>query len=134
MRVGVVGVGSMGQNHARVYSEIGQLVGVVDADAAVGQRVATRTKSKYCATVDELVAAGVEAASVAVPTNLHRKVAEELIEAGVHVLVEKPLASTVGEAQKLVGTSSGTIRSWRSRSRRFGRVSSATSSPPPRAV
>ncbi|TLZ50454.1 MAG: Gfo/Idh/MocA family oxidoreductase [Methanobacteriota archaeon] len=102
MRVGVVGVGSMGQNHARVYSEIGQLVGVVDADAAVGQRVATRTKSKYCATVDELVEAGVEAASVAVPTNLHRKVAEELIDAGVHVLVEKPLASTVGEAQKLV--------------------------------
>ncbi len=103
MRVGVVGVGSMGQNHARVLSEIAELVGVVDADAAVGKRVAARTGTTYFPTVKDLVKAGAEAASVAVPTNLHAKVAGELIDEGVHVLVEKPLASNVDEARSIVG-------------------------------
>jgi UDP-N-acetylglucosamine 3-dehydrogenase len=102
VRVGVVGVGSMGQNHARVYSEIADLVGVVDASASVGNAVASRTGSQYFSTAKELVDAGVEAASVAVPTNLHVKVALELIDAGVHVLVEKPLAPTVAEARTIV--------------------------------
>ncbi len=102
MRVGVVGVGSMGQNHARVYSEIAELVGVVDADATVGKRVAIRTKTAYFPTVKALLDEGVEAASVAVPTNLHANIARELIDAGVHVLVEKPLAGTVDEARKIV--------------------------------
>jgi len=100
--VGVVGVGSMGQNHARVYSEIAELVGVVDADATVGKRVAIRTKTAYFPTVKALLDEGVEAASVAVPTNLHANIARELIDAGVHVLVEKPLAGTVDEARKIV--------------------------------
>jgi len=101
VRVGVVGVGSMGQNHARVYSEIAELVGVVDADPAVGKTVAERTKAPYFPSVKGLVRAGAEAVSVAVPTNLHAKVAIELIDAGVHVLVEKPVAATVGEATRI---------------------------------
>ena len=103
MRVGVVGVGSMGQNHARVYSEIADLVGVVDADGEVAKRVAARTETQPFASVKELVTAGAEAVSVAVPTNLHAKVAKELIDAGVHVLVEKPLAATMDEARAIVG-------------------------------
>jgi len=102
VRVGVVGVGSMGQNHARVYSEIADLVGVVDANANVGNAVASRTSCGFFPSVKELVDAGVEAASVAVPTNLHVKVALELIDAGVHILVEKPLAPTVAEARAIV--------------------------------
>lgn len=102
MRVGVVGVGSMGQNHARVYSEIAELVGVVDADAEVGKRVAARTETRPFASVKDLVKAGVEAASVAVPTSLHAKIAGELIDAGVHVLVEKPLAANLEEARSIV--------------------------------
>ncbi|HEV8594796.1 MAG TPA: Gfo/Idh/MocA family oxidoreductase [Thermoplasmata archaeon] len=102
MRVGVVGVGSMGQNHARVYSEIADLVGVVDADPETAKRVAARTDSKAFPSAKELVKAGVEAVSVAVPTNLHGKVARELIDAGVHVLVEKPLAGTMDEARAIV--------------------------------
>ena len=101
MRVGVVGVGSMGQNHARVYSEIAELVGVVDADAAVGRKVAERTRTASFGSVKELVKAGAEAVSVAVPTDLHARVAIELIDAGVHVLVEKPLAATVEEATRI---------------------------------
>jgi len=103
VRVGVVGVGSMGQNHARVYSEIADLVGVVDADGEVAKRVAARTETQPFASVKELVTAGAEAVSVAVPTNLHAKVAKELIDAGVHVLVEKPLAATMDEARAIVG-------------------------------
>ena len=102
MRVGVVGVGSMGQNHARVLSEIGELVGVVDTNADVGKRVAARTDSAFFPSVKELLRAGVDAASVAVPTQLHRPIAEELIAAGVPVLVEKPLAANVEEARKIV--------------------------------
>jgi len=102
VRVGVVGVGSMGQNHARVYSEIADLVGVVDANANVGNAVASRTSCRFFPSVKELVDAGVEAASVAVPTNLHVKVALELVDAGVHILVEKPLAPTVAEARAIV--------------------------------
>lgn len=92
----------MGQNHARVFSEIADLVGVVDANAEIGNSVASRTGCRFFPTARELLAAGVEAASVAVPTNLHVKVAGELIDAGVHVLVEKPLAPTVEEARSLV--------------------------------
>lgn len=102
MRVGVVGVGSMGQNHARVYSEIADLVGVVDADPETVERVAARTESKPFPSVKALVAAGAEAVSVAVPTKMHARVANELIDAGVHVLVEKPLAPTLEEARKIV--------------------------------
>ena len=102
MRVGVVGVGSMGQNHARVYSEIAELVGVVDADPNTGKRVAERTECHFFPRVEDLVDAGVDAASVAVPTELHRRVTAKLIEAGVHVLVEKPLAPSAEEARDLV--------------------------------
>jgi len=107
VRVGVVGVGSMGQNHARVFSEIAELVGVADADPDVGKRVAARTECAFYPTAKDLIAAGVEAASVAVPTQLHRKVALELIDAGVHVLVEKPLAPSVEEARKIVKAAEG---------------------------
>lgn len=91
----------MGQNHARVYSEIAELVGVVDADADVGKRVAARTECTYYATVKDLVNAGVDAVSVAVPTHRHRAVALELLELGVNVLVEKPLAATVEESREI---------------------------------
>lgn len=101
MRVGVVGVGSMGQNHARVYSEIAELAGVVDVDAQVGKRVAARAECEFFPSVKDLVNAGVDAVSVAVPTNRHREVALELLEAGVHVLVEKPLAASVQEAREI---------------------------------
>jgi len=86
VRVGVVGVGSMGQNHARVYSEIAELVGVVDADPETAKRVAARLECDVYADVKDLIEAGVEAASVAVPTHYHRRVAMELIEAGVQVV------------------------------------------------
>jgi predicted dehydrogenase len=106
IRVAVVGVGSFGRNHARVYHELQQqsegveLVAVVDSDAPKAQAVAAQFGCKAVDTVDEL-AGRVDAASVAVPTVHHLSVAAKLMAAGVDVLIEKPLASTLEEADEL---------------------------------
>jgi predicted dehydrogenase len=103
IRVGVVGVGVLGQTHARIYSELteAELVGVYDVDPARAREVAGRHGARAFDSLAEL-AAQIEAASVVVPTDRHRAVAGELIERGVHLLVEKPIASTTVEAEELV--------------------------------
>lgn len=103
----VVGVGSFGRNHTRVYHELQkqglgvELVAVVDSDSAQAQAVAAQFGCKALTSVDEL-AGRVDAASVAVPTIHHLSVAASLMAAGVDVLIEKPLASTLLEADELV--------------------------------
>ena len=103
LRVGVFGVGSLGQHHARIYAlcETVDLVGVHDVDAARAADVAARCGTRAFADLEELARA-VEAASVVVPTDRHHEVAGQLLERGVHLLVEKPIASTTGEAEDLV--------------------------------
>lgn len=88
--VGVIGVGSMGRHHARVYDEIPQtrLYGVVDADRSRAEEVAS-TYDARALSIDELLAT-VDAVSVAVPTEYHVDVTRRCIEHGVDVLVEKP--------------------------------------------
>jgi predicted dehydrogenase len=106
IRVAVVGVGSFGRNHARVYHELEkqqqgvQLAAVVDANAAQAQAVATQFGCKAFTRVEDLFGL-VDAVSVAVPTVYHLRVASALMEAGVDVLIEKPLASTLEEADAL---------------------------------
>jgi predicted dehydrogenase len=102
-RVGVVGVGSLGQHHARIYSGLEgvQLVGIYDADAARAREIGERYGAQVFGTIEDLASA-VEAASVAVPTHLHHAVASALIERGVHLLIEKPIAATTQEAEDLV--------------------------------
>ena len=104
IRIGVVGCGSMGANHARIAADLpgATLVGVVDTDAGQRAKVAQATGSQAFATVAELLAAGIDAAVVATPTVYHHPVATELLEAGIHLLVEKPIAGTVEEARDLV--------------------------------
>ena len=102
MRVGVIGVGSMGQNHARVYSEIADLVAVADPDEKAGRLVMNRFATRYHASYRDLLKEDLEAVSVCVPTQDHVPVALAAIRAGLHVLVEKPLAPTVAEARRLV--------------------------------
>jgi predicted dehydrogenase len=103
IRVGVVGVGSLGQHHARIYSQLEhvQLAGIYDADAARAAELAAKYGTTAFASLEELASA-VEAASVAVPTHLHHAVAGTLIQQGVHVLIEKPIAGTTQEAEDLV--------------------------------
>lgn len=100
--VGVIGVGSMGANHARVYSELpgARLVGIADADLDRAETVAADVGTTPYA-VDELIAR-VDAASVAVPTQYHADVAGTCIDAGVHVLVEKPFVDSPEAGRELV--------------------------------
>lgn len=104
MKVGVVGVGSMGRNHVRIFSQMAgcELVGVADTDRAGGQSVAEAYKTKYFADYRQLLKEGVEAVSVVVPTSLHREVASFFLNKGVDCLVEKPIASTLDEGRALV--------------------------------
>jgi UDP-N-acetylglucosamine 3-dehydrogenase len=105
MRVAVIGVGSMGRNHARVYWELPgvELVGVADADLATARSVArrhsTQAYSDYRCLLDEQHP---DAVSIAVPTNQHAEVANEVIARGIHLLVEKPIAASLVEGQAMI--------------------------------
>lgn len=103
IRCGVVGVGRMGQHHARVYSQLAgcSLVGVVDANADRAAELAAKFSTRSFSTVEELIAVGVDAVSVAVPTIHHRAAAEPLMKAGVACLIEKPLAGDVETARAI---------------------------------
>ncbi len=102
-RVAVVGVGHMGRHHARLYHELPQadLVAVVDTNADRAAELARQHRTEALGSVDQLPD-GVQAVSVAVPTSAHREVAEPLLRRGIAVLVEKPLAPSVEEAEKLL--------------------------------
>jgi len=109
INVAVIGVGAFGRNHARVYRQLQQegsvrLVGVVDPDTARADAVAAEFGCKAFGSVDQMLTthSEVQAASVAVPTVLHRQVARDLMEAGVDVLIEKPLATTLADADELL--------------------------------
>ncbi len=102
-------MGAFGRNHARVYRQLQQaggvrLVGVVDPDTARADAVAREFGCKAFGSVEQLLTthSEVQAASVAVPTVLHLEVARTLMEAGVDVLIEKPVAATLGEADELL--------------------------------
>jgi predicted dehydrogenase len=103
VRVGVVGVGSLGQWHARVYSELpgAVLVGVYDLNTRRAQDIADRYKTRVFTDFNEL-AAQVEAASIVVPADKHHAVAMQMIAQGVNLLVEKPIAVTTAEAEEMV--------------------------------
>ena len=103
IRTGVVGVGSLGQWHARIYSEMPdvELVGVYDADKKRAKEIADRYHTAPFKTMEALADAA-EALSIVVPTDKHRAVAGMAIEKGRHVLVEKPIAASTQEAEEMV--------------------------------
>ena len=105
----MIGAGAFGRNHARVYRELQkrgdavELVGIVDVDPARAESLAAQFGARAFGSVGELLdTARVDAASVAVPTIHHRQVAERLLHGGVDVLIEKPLASTLADADQLI--------------------------------
>ncbi|MBU6456171.1 MAG: Gfo/Idh/MocA family oxidoreductase [Bradyrhizobium sp.] len=104
LRVGVIGAGVMGSNHARVLAGLPAttLVGVVDPLPAHRTRVAELTGCRAFETVDDLIAAGVDAVTIAAPTHLHHQIALAAIARRIHVLVEKPIASSVEEGEAIV--------------------------------
>jgi UDP-N-acetylglucosamine 3-dehydrogenase len=104
LRVGVVGVGIMGSNHARVYADLpgASLVGVADPDPRQRDFVSGALGCAGYADVEGLLAEGIDAVTIAAPTHLHRELAVACINRGVHVLVEKPIASSVEEGRAII--------------------------------
>ena len=105
-----MGVGAFGRNHARVYQELAKqgesvrLVGVVDSNLDRADAVARDFGCRAFGSIDQLLTthSEVQVASVAVPTAQHLPVARTLMEAGIDVLIEKPLAASLVEADQLI--------------------------------
>ena len=110
-RVAVVGAGSFGRNHLRIIhqSEHAELAGVLDSNP---ERAAEAASSNSCPVLTSLeeLAGKADAAVVATPTNTHAEIGRRLMELGVDVLIEKPLARTIDEARMLVETAERTGR------------------------
>jgi predicted dehydrogenase len=114
LRVGVIGAGHLGRFHAKLLAEMAaiELVGVVDPSADARDRVAVELSVPVFAQHRDLLEfQSLDAAVVATPTKYHTAVAGDLMRRGIHVLVEKPLAATLAEAEELVaiGRRSGVV-------------------------
>jgi predicted dehydrogenase len=103
LRCAVVGAGRMGSHHARLYGELegARLVGIVDTSEARREEARRKHGVEAFETVEQLLAAGVDAVSVATPTVSHRAVGVPLLESGVSCLIEKPLAPSLQDAGAL---------------------------------
>jgi len=103
LNVGVIGIGLMGQNHARVYSEIANLIGIADPDEEILGEVSKRFNVEGYKHFKELIERkDLDAVSVSSPTSTHFEVTKAAIEAGKHVLVEKPMGGELERAKELV--------------------------------
>ena len=104
LKVGVIGVGVMGSNHARVFADLAgvRLVGVADPDKTARDTVAQALGCAAFADVRGLLAAEVDAVTIAAPTHLHQELALYCIKRGVNVLVEKPIAPSVAEGRNII--------------------------------
>lgn len=103
LRMAVVGTGYLGRFHAQKYNQLSQcsLVGICDVDQSRASDIASELSTASVADHRELIGK-VDAVSVASPTTTHFAVAKDLLQAGIHVLVEKPMTVTVEEAQTLI--------------------------------
>jgi predicted dehydrogenase len=104
IRIGIIGAGSMGKNHARVLASLPmiELAGICDLDAARAREAARIHRTRAADSISDLIPL-IDAAAVATPTVTHRSVGLELLEAGKHVFVEKPISDTAEGARELVG-------------------------------
>jgi predicted dehydrogenase len=111
LRIAVIGAGAFGRNHLRVYRELEtaspgevQLAAVVDADPTIRAEAAARYMLPAFASLDELLVSNtaIDAASVCVPTIHHAAIAEQLLQAGADVLIEKPFAASLAEADRVL--------------------------------
>jgi predicted dehydrogenase len=106
IRVAVAGVGEFGRNHVRVWSamEGAELVGIVDTNSDRARQIAAEFGTQTFSDLDALIAARVDAVSVAVPTKEHANIGCRLLDAGIDVLVEKPVAASLEDADRLIAS------------------------------
>src|SRR5919197_4436135 len=104
MRVGVIGAGVMGTNHARVLGGLPNttMVGIVDPLPEHRARATELAGCRAFETLEQLLAEGVDAVTIAAPTHLHHEIALTCIARKIHILVEKPVASTVEEGREII--------------------------------
>ena len=102
LRTAVIGVGYLGRFHAQKYAQLSnaELIGVVDSDFERATFVAEETGTQAYRNYEDLLGK-VDAVSIVVPTVHHHQITRPFLEAGIHVLLEKPIASTVAEAEDL---------------------------------
>jgi UDP-N-acetylglucosamine 3-dehydrogenase len=105
IRVGVIGTGAMGQNHVRIYSEMEgvELAGISDVDQKRVEAMAAQFKTKPFTDYKKMLAEGLDAVSVVVPTKMHTQVVLDALDMGAHILVEKPIADTIENAELMIG-------------------------------
>ena len=104
IRVAVAGVGEFGRNHVRVWKALegAELVGIFDVNADRARQIAAEFGTQVLPDLDALIAAHLDAVSVAVPTKQHANVGCRLLDAGIDVIVEKPMAASLEEADRLI--------------------------------
>lgn len=104
LRIGVIGAGAMGQHHLRIYNEMKdvELVGICDTDRNRAEFMAKSYETTPYFNHNELLNQELDAVSVVVPTTLHTRVALDVINSGTHLLVEKPIADTLENADAMI--------------------------------
>jgi predicted dehydrogenase len=112
IRVAVVGVGEFGRNHVRVWRDLPgvELVGVMDANAGRAAKVAAEFATRVIPNEDALLSEHLDAVCVAVPTREHAHVGCRLLSAGLDVLMEKPIATSLPEAEALIASAGRAAR------------------------
>ena len=111
-KTAVIGVGSLGQHHARNYAELaregtGEFVGVCDVNEEKAREIAGKNDCEYFTDWRELLDKA-DAVSIVTPTETHAEIACEFLEKGVHVLVEKPIARTLEETDRMIASAQKT--------------------------
>ena len=106
LKVAVLGTGSLGQNHVRIYSELAatgqaELTGIFDTSADTARKIAAKHNTRVFASIAELAAAS-DAINIVTPTTTHFELAKLLLQQGKHVLVEKPMTDNTAQAAELV--------------------------------
>ena len=111
IRMGVIGVGNMGRHHTRILSQFKdiELVGVSDLNVERGLDIASQYRTRFFENYLELLP-HLDAVCIAVPTKLHHQVGKACLQAGVHVLLEKPIAASLAEAESLVNAAADAKR------------------------
>ncbi len=102
-KVGVIGVGNMGKNHARIFSKIADLVAVSDTNETLGKEVADKYGARFYKDYSQMIGAEqLDAVSVVVPTHLHKKIVFDCLNKKIPTLIEKPIAENTKQAREML--------------------------------
>ena len=104
IKAAVIGLGAMGKNHARIYADLEdvELIGICDADEKIVEKFSNKYNTKAFTDCDELIAEKPDIVSIATPTVTHKEIAIKAFENDINVLLEKPIAGTISDANEII--------------------------------